>query len=275
MTSGIAELGKKMPHGLIIEIPLPDVPTQQRIASVLSAYDELIENNRRRMALLEDAARQVYQDWFVLLRFPRYEHTSIVDGVPKGWEKVSVPEILEVNPKERVESGKEIWYVPMSCLSEAGMTVDISGFEARTTHTAVKFRQDDVLLARITPCLENGKTAFVHFLERDEVACGSTEFIVLRGQKVSPYFTYCLARSYDFRENSIKSMVGSSGRQRVQTSCLEKFILGLPPRSLLSQFDEVAKGCFDQIANLTKQNQKFRTARDLLLPKLMSGEIQV
>jgi len=89
------------------------------------------------------------------------------------------------------------------------------------------------------------------------------------------HFTYCLARSYNFRENAIKSMVGSSGRQRVQTSCFEKFVMGLPPRSLLTQFDETAKGCFEQISNLTKQNQKLRAARDLLLPKLMNGEIAV
>ena len=184
-------------------------------------------------------------------------------------------EILEINPRERVESGKEIYYVPMSTLSESGMTVDTSRFEIRTTHTAVKFRTKDVLLARITPCLENGKTAFVDFLEEGDVACGSTEFIVLRGQRVSPYFTYCLARSYDFRENAIKSMVGSSGRQRVQTSCFEKFMLGLPTRSLLVQFDEATKGCFDQITNLAKQNRKLRAARDLLLPKLMSGEMSV
>lgn len=257
------------------EFKLPSRHSQSRIASILSNYDDLIENNRRRMALLEDAARQVYQEWFVRLRFPGYEHTRIVDGVPEGWEKVSVPDIIVVNPKEKVEKGKTIWYVPMASLSEVGMTVDSSYFESRTEHTAVKFCKEDVLLARITPCLENGKTAFVHFLEENEVACGSTEFIVLRGNRISPYFTYCLARSYNFRENAIKSMVGSSGRQRVQTSCFEKFVMGLPPRALLTQFDETAKGCFEQISNLTKQNQKLRTARDLLLPKLMSGEIAV
>lgn len=257
------------------EIPKPPIQVQKTIASILSTYDDLIENNRRRMALLEDAARQVYQEWFVRLRFPGHEHTRIVDGVPEGWERVSASEVININPKERVESGKKIWYVPMACLSETGMTVDTTGFEARTVHTSVKFRKDDVLLARITPCLENGKTAFVHFLEEDEVACGSTEFIVLRGLRVSPYFSYCLARSYDFRENAIKSMVGSSGRQRVQTSCFDKFTLGLPPRILLGQFDDAVKSSFEQIANLMKQNQKLRTARDLLLPKLMSGDIAV
>ncbi|TLM66285.1 MAG: restriction endonuclease subunit S [Deltaproteobacteria bacterium] len=258
-----------------LPVPLPSLEVQDRIASTLSTYDDLIENNRRRIVLLEEATRQVYQEWFVRLSFPGHEHTRIVDGVPEGWERISVPEIIDINPKVQVESGKQIYYVPMSSLSEVGMTVDSSGFENRTSHTAVKFRKEDVLLARITPCLENGKTAFVHFLDENEVACGSTEFIVLRGRRVSPYFTYCLARSYDFRENAIKSMVGSSGRQRVQTSCFEKFALALPPNTLLSQFDETAKGCFAQIANLTKQNQKLRVARNLLLPKLMSGEIAV
>jgi type I restriction enzyme S subunit len=109
-----------------------------------------------------------------------------------------------------------------------------------------------VLFARITPCLENGKTGFVNFLDENESACGSTEFIILRGRKVSPYFTYCLARSYDFRENAIKSMIGSSGRQRVQTNCFNDFLLPLPPKVMLDQFDEAVFHCFSQIQIRTR-----------------------
>jgi type I restriction enzyme S subunit len=161
----------------------------------------------------------------------------------------------------------------MSSLSSTDMTVERSGFERRVEYTTVKFRNGDVLFARITPCLENGKTGFVNFLDENEPACGSTEFIVLRGLKVSPYFTYCLARSYDFRENAIKSMVGSSGRQRVQTNCFNDFILPLPPKVMLGQFDEAVLPCFKQIQILCKQNESLSKARDLLLPRLMNGEI--
>jgi len=170
-----------------------DIGEQTSIASILSAYDDLIENNRRRIQLLEQAARLLYKEWFVHLRFPGHEHTQIIDGVPEGWEDTFLPDVIDVNPKTPVEKGKKILYVPMAALSEAGMTAHAGDFERRTTHTTVKFKKNDVLLARITPCLENGKTGYAYFLGDDEVACGSTEFIVLRGRRVSPAFTYCLA----------------------------------------------------------------------------------
>lgn len=163
----------------------------------------------------------------------------------------------------------------MSSLSESAMTVETRDFEERASHTSVKFRNGDTLFARITPSLENGKTGFTDFLGEGEVACGSTEIIVLRGAKVSPYFTYCLARTHGFRENAIKSMIGSSGRQRVQNSCFDKFRLPLPPKMLRDEFDGVVERCFRQVRNLAGQNQRLRVARDLLLPRLMNGEIAV
>lgn len=130
-------------------------------------------------------------------------------------------------------------------------------------------------MARITPCLENGKTGLAYFLNEDETACGSTEFIVLRGNKVSYAFTYCLARSYPFRGNAIKSMIGSSGRQRVQVSCFDEYKVPLPPTHLLEMFDETAMRCFEQIKLLMAQTDRLTKARDLLLPRLMNGEVTV
>lgn len=155
------------------------------------------------------------------------------------------------------------------------MSIDLVESEFRTTSTSVRYRNGDVLFARITPCLENGKTGFVNFLAEDEIACGSTEFIVLRGNLVNQYFTYCLARTYDFRENAIKSMIGSSGRQRVQPSCFDDFIIALPNSIILKQFDETVSPFFHQIAILMRQITQLAKARDLLLPKLMNGEMAV
>ncbi|MCG7989185.1 MAG: restriction endonuclease subunit S [Candidatus Thiodiazotropha weberae] len=256
-------------------IAVPNIGVQKSIVSVLSSYDNLIENNRRRIQLLEESARLLYQEWFVHLRFPGHEQVKINDGVPEGWEPTLVPDVIDVNPRTPVEKGKEIWYVPMSSLSETSMTANTADFERRTKHTNVKFKKNDVLLARITPCLENGKTGYAYFLAENEVACGSTEFIVLRGRRVPSEFVYCLARSYPFRENAIKSMTGSSGRQRVQNSCFDKYAVPLPPNSILDEFVEVVQNNFDQIRNLMAQNARLAKARDLLLPKLMSGELTV
>ena len=254
---------------------MPSIESQRRAGRILAAYDDLIENNRRRTLLLEQTARLLYKEWFIHLRFPGHEHTQIINGVPEGWEDTFLPDVIDVNPKTPVEKGKEILYVPMSALSETGMTVNTADFERRTIHTAVKFKKNDVLLARITPCLENGKTGYAYFLGDYEVACGSTEFIVLSGRLVSPSFTYCLARSYPFRGNAIKSMIGSSGRQRVQVSCFDEYKVSLPPKYLLEMFDDIANTAFDQIRVLVAQNDKLTKARNLLLPKLINGEVAV
>ncbi len=248
---------------------------QAAVEELISPYDDLIENNLRRIQLLEESARLLYQEWFVHLRFPGHEQVKITDGVPEGWTPALLPHVIDVNPRTPIEKGKDIWYVPMSSLSETAMTANLSDFELRTKHTNVKFKKNDVLLARITPCLENGKTGYAYFLAEDEVACGSTEFIVLRGKRVPSEFVYCLARSYPFRENAIKSMTGSSGRQRVQNSCFEKYAVPLPPNRILDEFVQVVQSNFEQIRNLMAQNAKLDHARDLLLPKLMSGELTV
>lgn len=258
-----------------LAVALPPMDEQIKIADILEKYDDLIENNSRRIQLLEESARLLYQEWFVHLRFPGHEQVKITGGVPEGWEPTLVPDVIDVNPRTPVEKGKEIWYVPMSSLSETAMTANTADFERRTKHTNVKFKKNDVLLARITPCLENGKTGYAYFLAEDEVACGSTEFIVLRGKRVPSEFVYCLARSYQFRENAIKSMTGSSGRQRVQNICFDKYAVPLPPKSILDEFVQVVQNNFHQIRNLMAQNAKLAQARDLLLPKLMSGELAV
>ncbi len=258
-----------------IGLPDIDVPAQKAISSTLKNYDDLIENNKRRIELLEESAQQLYKEWFVRFRFPGHEHVKIIDGVPEGWERCTASQALHINPKVSVEKGKEILYVPMASLSESQMTVDASKFERREKHTTVKFMVGDTLFARITPCLENGKTAFVNFLDEKEIACGSTEFVVLRGRKVSNRFAYLLAREENFRGNAIKSMIGSSGRQRVQPSCFDKYIVPVAPKFIQEQFDEVVEITFEQISLLVKQANQLEKARDLLLPKLMSGDIAV
>ena len=257
------------------DLPLPDLRTQHAIVEVISSYDDLIENNRRRIALLEEAARLLYREWFVHLRFPGHEHVEIKEGLPEGWNRLSASEAFRVNPRTPRNDDGTIAYFPMASLPEGGMVIDTGGVEHREKSTSVRFRNGDTLFARITPCLENGKTGFVQVLDPDEVACGSTEFIVLRGHHVSDYFVYLTARQPDFRENAIKSMIGSSGRQRVQPSCFDRYLVPVPSDLIAELFLEAAKPLFEQIGCLDQQNQRLTLARDLLLPRLMNGEIAV
>jgi len=131
-------------------------------------------------------------------------------------------------------------------------------------------------LARITPSLENGKTAFVDFLKEDEVGWGSTEYIVLRPKDpFPPAYGYCLARSDEIRSHAISNMTGTSGRQRVPEECFDQFKVVNPPKIILSKFLMISKPIFNQIRINGELIWKLQFIRDSLLPKLMSGEIRV
>ena len=179
-----AGMGATVEHARVgdfhkIPIPVPPLNAQKKIGDILSSYDDLIETNQRRIALLEETARLLYREWFVHFRFPGHEHVKITDGVPEGWERLPASEAFEVNPKTPRSDEGIIRYVPMAALSETGMVIGRGLMEEREKSTSVRFRNGDTLLARITPCLENGKTGYVQMLKDGEVACGSTEFIVL------------------------------------------------------------------------------------------------
>lgn len=255
-------------------IACPPIRTQRQIAEVLSSYDDLIATNQRRIVLLEDAARRLYREWFVHLRYPGHESVPVKDGVPRGWRPASFADLVQINP--RTPFSKEVVrpFVDMAALSENSMV--IGARTMRPISGGAKFKSGDTLFARITPCTENGKTGFVQFLEDEEaVASGSTEFIVFRSAKVNPWWVYCAAREDPFREHAIRSMAGSDGRQRVNPRCFERFATLQPPQDVLDQFGGAVSDSFVQVEALCIQNERLTRARDLLLPKLMSGQLDV
>ena len=258
-----------------IPLVLPSMNIQHQIADILSAYDDLIENNRKQIKLLEEAAQRLYKQWFVDLRFPGYEHTKIVDGVPEGWEPCSLNDVIEFDPKVRLDKDRVKQFVPMSALSTSSMVLDMNEISETTSNSGSKFQNGDTLLARITPCLENGKTAFVHGLESDEGAVGSTEYIVMRSKKLNPYMVYLLSRTNAFRQFAINSMSGSDGRQRVKSDQLKSLSYLLPPTGVIQNFEQMVSPLFEEVFLLNNQIFKATQARDRLLPKLMSGEVEV
>jgi type I restriction enzyme S subunit len=263
---------------LSFDFCVPPLPMQRRIAGILSAYDELIENNQRRIRILEDMARSLYREWFVHLRYPGHESVQPAESqlgqIPQGWEVKSAPDCIVINPRVTVPRDGEKPFVPMGCLSNDSML--ISDIESRTGNSGAKFQNGDTLFARITPCLENGKTGFVQFLSNSQdVAFGSTEFIVLRSRTLTPEFIYCLARSEEFRNAAIKSMSGATGRQRVQEACFDAFLIAQPPHELLDRFTEIVAPSFRLIYSLHHQTENLRRTRDLLLPRLLSGQVNL
>lgn len=268
---------KHMPGQKLKEVVIdkPPLEIQHRIADILSAYDDLIENNQKQIKLLEEAAQRLYKEWFVDLRFPGHENTKIVDGVPEGWNWCKLEDAIQLDPKVTLTKERMKQFIPMSALSTSSMVLDESQFTETTSNSGSKFQNGDTLLARITPCLENGKTAYVSGLKSDEGAVGSTEYIVMRAKTINSYMVYLLARTDDFRQSAINSMSGSDGRQRVKSDKLKMLDYLHPTSELVEKFENVEETIFEKIYRLSKQMQQAKQARDLLLPKLMSGEVEV
>ena len=245
-----------------IEIEIPDIRTQEKITSLLWDYDSAIDNARRQIALLEEAAMRLYREWFVVHADPK-------------WEKRRIGDVIEFNPKVQIPKETVHEIVPMSALQVNSMILDSATIEYGIPKSGSKFTNGDTLLARITPCLENGKTAFVGNLKSSCGASGSTEFIVMRSKKLNPYMVYLIARTPDFREAAIKSMSGADGRQRAKEDVLKNIPYRLPSEGLIKKFGDVVGPMFNRAYLLQSQIESLTEARDRLLPKLMSGEIEV
>lgn len=260
---------------LSLTISLPSMEQQISIAKNLRIYDALIKNNQRQIKLLEEAAQRLYKEWFIDLRFPGHENTRIIDGVPEGWIKCTAGDVVDFNPKTPLAKDRIKQSVPMSALSTNSMILNSNEFTTTESNAGAKFRNGDTLLARISPCLENGKIAFVSDIDSEEGAVGSTEFIVMRGKRINQYMVYLLARTAEFHKTAINSMTGSDGRQRAQVDKIIEFPYLLASQSILDKFALLVGPLFEQIQNKNKQNKWLSQARDRLLPKLMSGEIEV
>ncbi|GAB5430677.1 MAG: hypothetical protein EpisKO_00470 [Epibacterium sp.] len=275
-----------------LPVPILPIEVQREIAAVLGALDDKIELNRKTAATLEEMARALYRSWFVDFdpvhaksegRAPAHMDEATADlfpdsfgedGLPEGWSSGSLGDLIEFNPREKIAKGSNTPYLDMKALPTTGMIADPAYQRPFTSGT--KFRVGDTLLARITPCLENGKTAMVDDLLGSEVGWGSTEFIVMRGRPGVPSsLPYCVARDPSFREEAIATMTGSSGRQRADAVRISQLDCAVPPIPLLSAFSEASDPMIRRIHALGKENQTLAALRDTLLPRLMSGELRV
>jgi type I restriction enzyme S subunit len=274
---GVAQQHFNVGSAKSLRVRLPSRIVQDRIAAFLCAMNELIENNRRRVAVLEEMARAIYREWFVDFRFPGHEAATFVDSplgrIPEGWETSTASDVLFINPRIKTDASTEHPFIAMADLQERGMVC--LPCEIKIVNSGSKFQNGDTLFARITPCLENGKTGLVQGLQNGQVGRGSTEFIVLRGRLVGPALTYCLARSDSFRANAIKSMSGASGRQRVRNECFDSYYLSVPPSGLVEHFEQVTASMLNLAYSLTVETSFLANIRDLLVPKLVTGRIDV
>ncbi len=279
-----------------LEIPLPPLSEQKAIAHILGTLDDKIELNRRMNETLEAMARAVFKSWFVDFDpvrakaegrnpglpkpladlFPNSFQDSELGEIPRGWRVFDLEEIVEINPLRQLPKGEIAPYLDMAGMPTQGHA-PIAWIE-REVGSGMKFINGDTLVARITPCLENGKTAFVDFLEDGQVGWGSTEYFVLRAREPIPAaFAYVLARSDEFRTFAIQRMTGSSGRQRVTAEGIRGYRIAAPDAKspLFGAFGRITRPLFERARSAMGESRTLAALRDTLLPKLLSGEISV
>ena len=206
--------------------------------------------------------------------FPDSFEESEAGHIPRGWTAQRLPDAIEVNPRRTLKSGTIAPYLDMKNLPTQGHSAEEVIDREFTSGT--KFQNGDTLLARITPCLENGKTGYVDFLREGQVGWGSTEYIVFAPKPpLPPQFGYLLARSDALRSHAIQNMTGTSGRQRVPSECFNSFWLAVPPPTIAERFDELTEPIMAKIKSNAYQSHTLATLCDTLLPKLLSGELCV
>jgi type I restriction enzyme S subunit len=271
--------------GIVNEMPVifPAKKVQKRIAEILTAYDDLIENNRRRMALLEESARLLYREWFVRLRFPGHEHTRIVNGVPEGWRKVTLGELATKIGSGVTPRGGDASYLTEGVPLIRSMNIYDDHFDA----DGLAFINDDQA-ARMSSVTVQSRDILINITGTSVAPCcmAPERFVPARVNQhvmiirvdpaiAAPCFVHAAINSEERKRQLLSYAQKASTREALTKETLSTFEITLPSPELVAHFGEIAECSFLQRETLAQQNQKLRTARDLLLPKLMSGEIEV
>lgn len=256
------------------QLPLPPHTAQQKIAAILSAYDDLIENNLKRIRLLEESARLVFREWFVRLRFPGHEHTRITDGVPEGWKRQQIKDIADVitgktpSTKESENFGGDILFVK---------TPDMHGkVFILETETCLTERGASTQAKKFIPAgsIMVSCIGTVGIVAVNPFRCQTNQQInsVIPNTEEHRWFCYYALQEL---KPKMKAIGGGVTMDNINKAKFESLEVLLPSETLLKAFDESVKSSFAQILNLQTQNQKLKQARDLLLPRLMSGDLPV
>ena len=245
---------------------LPDIENQQYIADTLSAYDDLIENNQKQIKLLEEAAQRLYKEWFVDLRFPGYENTKIVDGVPEGWNEKTLSQVADVimgqSPKSEFYNSEK-----------KGLP-----FHQGVGSYGVRFVMDDIYSTSYTRIAKPNSILFSVRapvgrlnITKNKVVIGRGLAAINQADGCQSYLYYLLKNRF-FKDNIVGngSIFASVSKDELLN---QKFLI--PERNLMMQFEKIVSQMDKQIENLDSKNKKLIEARDRLLPKLMSGEAEV
>ncbi len=260
-----------------IEVPCPTTETQDRIVERLRAYDNLIENNRRRIQLLEQAARLLYKEWFVHLRFPGHEHAKIKDGVPEGWEKKHLAELMDTQYGFTETATAE----PVGPQFLRGTDINKTSYidwsnvpycpDDKLDYNKYALKINDIVVIRMA---DPGKVAIVESEVKAIFASYLVRLIRKNGVTVPPLYLFYVL-SDDGYQGFISGACGGATRKSANAKLLVDFNVVIPPATLVSMFIAQVEALRSQIQTLLKQNSCLVKARDLLLPRIMNGVIAV
>ena len=260
-----------------IPIELPKLNEQNKIVDILSAYDNLIENNQKQIKLLEEAAQRLYKQWFIDLRYPGHETTKIVEGLPEGWKKERADSFFNITIGKTPPRAEKQWFVEGGCgvswisISDMGTdsafifeTAENLTSEAIMRHNVKVVPPNTVLLSfkltvgRVSITTSNMCTneAIAHFVTEDNL---------LRE------YTYCYLKNFHYDELGSTSSISKA----INSKIVKAMPFVMPSDDALKAFHKVMKPIFDQIFTKQKQIQNLSQSRDRLLPKLMNGELEI
>jgi type I restriction enzyme S subunit len=262
-----------------LKVKIPEQKIQSQIVSILSAYDDLLKNNRRRIQLLEQAAQFLYKEWFVHLRFPGHEHVKITDGVPEKWRKIGLGELCRLRaggtfkPKYQGRLEGNLPFIKVRDLSREGNAIAITGADNWVTLDECEefrgkpFSQGTSVFAKIGEGLRQNR---VRLIVRDTLIDNNMMGAIPDQRVTVSEYLYFLLRGHD-----LASYAGGAAVPFLSAKVLEGMDVLAPPMQLLLLFHDAVTPMFHQIVNLEQQSAAAANARGLLLPRLMNGEIAI
>lgn len=271
--------GRQRAQKIVVEntsIRVPELQEQRRIASILSAYDDLIENNRRRIQLLEQSAQLLYKEWFIHLRFPGHEHVTITDGVPEGWERRTIADVCETvgggTPSTKVSEywgGDVTWIVPTDVTKNDCLIL----LDSERKITEKGLRESSAKLVPANTILMTSRASVGFFALMDIEVCTNQGFIniIPHDEEMRMYLLFNLMS----RVAEIRSNAKGTTYPEISKGRFRQMDIVIPTKNLVIDFAKTVCDIMQQVRYLKHSTLKLTQARDLLLPRLMNGEISV
>lgn len=255
-------------------IPYPPIKMQQRIADILSTYDDLIENNQKQIKLLEEAAQRLYKEWFIDLRFPGFEHTKIVDGVPEGWEEKSISSISSVlrrgiSPKYNDQGNYTV--INQKCIRQTVVSFDEARKQEKIYPEELNLQDSDTVICS-TGAGTLGRVGQV-FGNYDNTTFDSHVTLIRANKEIGKQYLF---QSLKFNQSYFTDMgKGSTNQLELNRETIQNLAVFIPTKDIINRFELLAQALHDKITMLSNEIIRLQEARDRLLPELMSGEVEV